>query len=317
MGSDAWLKLHTSLLTSAKFCKLPTNEHRWAFICLLLLAKKGLESAPEGLTIGHLFMNKKRWRVIRADLIDAGLLDADGSVNGFEDSQLSFEAIRQRRQRERNKGVTNGVTGHVTRHGKNVTDAEAEAYTDKKEEPPKPPAQPRGARARTVDERGPEIRQIVEHLAAVTGRAFAPDKATDQIRRALVKDHATVAEAIVVIDHLWAKWGSSPDMAGFVDKVTPFRRANFQRYLDEARAGGLTPRPAPAGSAAAPTITREMVGNLDWLVAEGADAEAWIATQPRNLRQRLGAMLASRLAAQDDPAMFHDEQSEGLPCPNS
>ena len=103
MPSDTWLKLHTSLLTSAKFCNLPSNDHRWAFVCLLLLAKKGLESAPESLTLGHLFLGKKRWKTVRADLIDAGLLDALGRVNGFEDSQLTPDAIRMRRYRERNE----------------------------------------------------------------------------------------------------------------------------------------------------------------------------------------------------------------------
>lgn len=131
MAADTWLKLHTSLLTSAKFCSLPSNEHRWAFICLLLLAKKGLESAPERLTLGHLFMSKKRWKTIRADLIEAGLLDASGSVNGFEDSQLSFNALRQRRYKERHRCVTNGVTSNA----KKVTDAEAEAEKKKNKIP--------------------------------------------------------------------------------------------------------------------------------------------------------------------------------------
>lgn len=123
MPSDTWLKLHTSLLTSAKFCSLPSNEHRWAFVCLLLLAKKGLESAPESLTLGHLFMGKKRWKTVKKDLMDAGLLDASGSVNGFEDSQLSFNALRQRRYKERHRDVIASVTGNA----KKVTDAEADA----------------------------------------------------------------------------------------------------------------------------------------------------------------------------------------------
>jgi len=134
MAADTWLKLHTSLLTSAKFCSLPSNEHRWAFICLLLMAKKGLESAPERLLLGHLFMSKKRWKTVRSELIESGLLDENGSVNGFEDSQLSFNALRQRRYKERHRGVIDGVTGNA----KKVTDAEADAEAEKKKNPPTP-----------------------------------------------------------------------------------------------------------------------------------------------------------------------------------
>jgi hypothetical protein len=100
---DTWLKLHTSLLTSAKFVNLPSNDHRWAFVCLLLLAKKGLQSCPENFLLGHLSMGKKRWKTVKKTLIDSGLLDADGSVNGFEESQLTPDAYRKRLERARGK----------------------------------------------------------------------------------------------------------------------------------------------------------------------------------------------------------------------
>lgn len=101
MGKDTWLKLHTSILLSAKLAKLPDNDHRWAFVVLLLLAKKGLERCPERLRCGFFFVGQKRAKTIMKNLQKAGLLDDNGSVNGFEDSQLTPEAIRKRRQRQR------------------------------------------------------------------------------------------------------------------------------------------------------------------------------------------------------------------------
>jgi len=101
---DTWLKLHTSLLTSAKFLCLPSNDHRWAFIALLLLAKKRLESIPERQLLGHINLSKRRWQVVKKDLVKSGLLDTDGTVNGFNESQLTPDALRMRQMRVRNKG---------------------------------------------------------------------------------------------------------------------------------------------------------------------------------------------------------------------
>ena len=103
MGKDTWLKLHTSILLSAKFVNLPSNDHRWAFICLLILAKKRLESIPECQLLGHLNLSKRRWKMVEKDLVVVGLLDDTGKVNGFEDSQLTPDAYRMRKMRERNK----------------------------------------------------------------------------------------------------------------------------------------------------------------------------------------------------------------------
>lgn len=109
---DTWLKLHTSLLTSAKFLSLPGNDHRWAFVCLLILAKKRLEKIPERQLLGHINLSKRRWQTVRKDLIKSGLLGSNGIVIGFDDSQLTPSAIRKRNQRERDSH--GNVTGNVT-----------------------------------------------------------------------------------------------------------------------------------------------------------------------------------------------------------
>jgi uncharacterized phage protein (TIGR02220 family) len=83
----------------------------------------------------------------------------------------------------------------------------------------------------------------VSYLATVTGRNFSSERANDEILRALrAGDPLTmVADCCAVIDYLWAKWKDDPKMVGFVNKTTPFRKANFDRYLDEAKA---VPKPA-------------------------------------------------------------------------
>lgn len=77
---------------------------------------------------------------------------------------------------------------------------------------------------------------VVRHLNTVTGRSFNPARANDQIERA-IRAGASIDDCRAVIDHLWAKWKDDPKMVGFVNKHTPFRKANFDRYLDEAKAG--------------------------------------------------------------------------------
>jgi uncharacterized phage protein (TIGR02220 family) len=80
------------------------------------------------------------------------------------------------------------------------------------------------------------VREIVEYLNQVTGKSFSIDRGSKEVEGAL-KRGGTVQEAIEVIDYLWAKWRDDPKWVRFVDKTTPFRASNFDRYLDEARAG--------------------------------------------------------------------------------
>jgi hypothetical protein len=98
-----WLKLLTSLLWSQKFRGLPDNDHRIVYICHLIFAKMGLENEPVSWLAATSFVTKYRYKIIVKNLMDCGLFDASGHVNGFEDSQLTPDAIRMRRYRERNE----------------------------------------------------------------------------------------------------------------------------------------------------------------------------------------------------------------------
>ncbi len=80
--------------------------------------------------------------------------------------------------------------------------------------------------------------EVVEHLNRITGKSYAKDRATKEIEGALSRG-ATVAECCEVLDYCWREWRDNPKMVGHVDKTTPFRKANFDRYLDAARAGSV------------------------------------------------------------------------------
>lgn len=116
MNKDTWLKLHTSLLMSEKFRFLPTNDHRLTYILLLLLQKKGLIQQPDEFTSAMVFVSKSKLKKIKSDLVLAGLLNTDETINNFEDMQLSPDALKKRNQRSRDNteethGTNTGTNG--------------------------------------------------------------------------------------------------------------------------------------------------------------------------------------------------------------
>lgn len=213
MALDTWLKLHTSLLTSSKFVSLPSNDHRWAFICLLLLTKKGLESSPECYLLAHLSMGKRRWGTVRKDLINCGLLDTGGTVNGFTESQLSPDALRMRKNRAPNKSRTNPEQVR--------TEVEAEVDVDKN-----PPTPHRGA---GVKKKAQEVLDYwnVRHRRKIT----TIDKIADRI-----KQGATVEECMKVIDFKTKAW-TGTKLQKNIQPATLFAPSHFKDYLSEAIEG--------------------------------------------------------------------------------
>lgn len=130
----------------------------------------------------------------------------------------------------------------------------------------------------------PEIQAVVAHLTKVTGRRFDASKATDQILRAMRDDRATVQDCCMVIDYLWQLWGHKTDMRTLVDKTTPFRKANFSRYLDSANAG-------PGRPAAQPTertpVDRHTLAEAEQLNGDIDSRRAWIRSKPKEWQPRL------------------------------
>jgi uncharacterized phage protein (TIGR02220 family) len=222
MPSDTWLKLHTSLLTSAKFVNLPSNDHRLAFVCLLLLAKKGLESAPESYTLAHVFLRKKRWETVRKDLIECGMLTTDGKVNGFEDSQLSPSAYKMRRLREREKDghIDGHIDGHSDRDSR-MQSAESSPPSEKKI-PPTP---------RKRGERVP-VEEIIGHLNRIAGTAFSTHaKATCRLIESRWAEGRRTEDFVRVIEAKTAEWGHDPERRKYLRPETLFNATKMESYL--------------------------------------------------------------------------------------
>lgn len=224
MPGDTWLKLHTSLLTSEKFVNLPSNDHRSAFFCLLLLAKKGLESAPESYTLAHVFLGKKRWKTVRKDLIECGLLNADGKVNGFEESQLSASAWKMRRLRERNKDGHSD--GHIDGHGDRECRMQTVSSPTEKKNPPTPlkgEAIPYG--------------EIIGTLNRIAGTAFTDhSQGTRRLIAARWKEGRRLPDFVRVIESKSAEWKDDPKWRKFLRPETLFNATKMESYLGTAAA---------------------------------------------------------------------------------
>ena len=171
----------------------------------------------------------------------AKLLDKDGCVHNWDERQpkRDHSADRTAKYRAKKKLADVAETSQQRCSDADVTrcDGHSDALDQIKEKKDKDQtAKPR----KRVD----GVVEIVEHLNRVTGRKYGTDRGNTEIERAL-KDGATVEDCCKVIDHLWEDWGNNPKMVKHVDKTTPFRKGNFDRYLDSAQAG----RPRTGGSA--------------------------------------------------------------------
>jgi len=98
----------------------------WAFVVIMALTKKGLITPEAGLTPllrpllqGLLKTNQRGLASTIVRLKSVGLLDELGYPNGFEESQLSPEAIRKRRQRDRDKSQKSHDRGRKQKQKQN------------------------------------------------------------------------------------------------------------------------------------------------------------------------------------------------------
>ena len=193
-----WLKLLTSLLWSQKFRGLPDNDHRIVYICHLIFAKMGLENEPVSWLAATSFVTKYRYKIIVKNLVACGLFDANGRVNGFEDSQLTPDAYRKRRQREREKSRD----GHADSHAGNPPDSRKQkadsSPAEKKEEPPTP--KPKTARQASLA--ATSTAEAV--IGRINDRYRLKRSATQTLVRAveiLLRAGHTADDIMLVVDH--------------------------------------------------------------------------------------------------------------------
>lgn len=84
--------------------------------------------------------------------------------------------------------------------------------------------------------------RVIEHLNQTAGRSFRVN--TGENARGIIARHRegfTEAELMEVVEFKAGKWKSDPEMYEYLNPVTLFRPANFERYLQAARA--IAPKP--------------------------------------------------------------------------
>jgi uncharacterized phage protein (TIGR02220 family) len=83
-----------------------------------------------------------------------------------------------------------------------------------------------------------DARVVLAYLVEKTGRSFgaSSDFPVENIEKCLVREKATVEDCKLVIDYKLNQWAGT-DLVLNVNPTTPFRPCNFQKYLDEAKAG--------------------------------------------------------------------------------
>jgi uncharacterized phage protein (TIGR02220 family) len=217
MPADQWLKLHTSLLSSAKFSQIEDPKHKWAYVVFMIFCKKALITRDTKLTPnvmgklrGELRANVRGIRSIMLALTSAGLIRENGWVVGFENSQLGKSGHRMRKLRVRHSDVT--VTQSVT----------TEERGERKEKNKK-----------KISFIGPAL-EVIDHLNHKVGRDF---KSTTDIE-ARLKDGGSVDECKEIINFKVSQWADT-DQAQYLVPKTLFRKGHWEDYLDEAQAGPI------------------------------------------------------------------------------
>lgn len=293
MSSDnwPWFRLYIDWISHPKVQRLSEADQR-RFVCLMCMQSAGrLKRSSIGDIAFELRITEEDAEATISRLKAAKLLDKDGGIHNWEQRQpkRDHSASRTAKYRQRKALREAGAESQASHGDADVTrrDGHGDALDQRIEDGDKKRQDiPRKRGVPSV-----EVAVIVEHLNKTTGKRFAADRATGEIERCL-KAGATAAECIEVINHLWSKWGGNPKMVDHLNKVTPFRKSHFDAYLDEARAGRAQAATAPADQ----PIPREVIANLEFEIADGADVEAWLSRQPPAwipaLRER-----ASRMAS--------------------
>ena len=98
-------------------------------------------------------------------------------------------------------------------------------------------------RIKTRTELQNAVKQIIEHLAEITGRAFDPQSnATVDLRKRL-RDGALVEDCMLIIDHRHALWFKDARMTGYLRPQTLFSKNHYDDYLQLAREWSQSGRP--------------------------------------------------------------------------
>ena len=278
-SKDHWLKLHTSILTSAKFVTLPSNDHRCAFYSLMILQKKGLIHAPEEYIAAHVFLSVTRWREVRADLVDSRLIHENGEVVGFDESQTTPEAYRKQQQRERD--MSRDKSRETSRQ---MSRQNAESRKQRAESRIQTADSERVSELKT-ENRGEAEATVASFIAArkSVDPGWTPSIPLDLWEMDLVRLQTRTGRSWDQISDAIDYFAQDDFWRGTISTVPDFCR-HFDRIVTKMAA-----EKAPAAQAGA-KLDRYQIAELRSQVAEGTAME-WIDAQKPDVRPLLLAML--------------------------
>ncbi len=236
----SWYSIDAGVARDPKIDCLPDNDYRWAWICLLGLEKLGeLEGQNVQMFAKHCNVEAEKFDKILSTLRKYGLLTDEGRPKDFQEWQDKAQRA-SRNKRYHNKKVSPPISdGRKTVVRLSDTDTETNTETKKHKRSGKP------SRVSFKN----EAKEVLEYLNSVNGRN---QTYTKEIESCFKRENCTVQDCKEVIDFKWKEWGHKDEMAARVDATTLFRASNFQRYLDEARAG------------AASTVSKEQQDYIDF-----------------------------------------------------
>lgn len=223
----SWYSVDAGMAGDPKIDCMPDNDYRWSWLCLLGLEKKGeLEGQNVQMFAKHCNVEAEKFGHVLKALRDVGLLDEYNRPREFQEWQDKAQrASRNKRYYNTHKaGSDSDGIKTVVR----LSETETENDTDRNKN--KKAGKPAGVCSPEI-KKGAE--RVLEHLNRKTGRTF---KRTADIQACLKREGCTVRDCTNVIDFKVNQWKGT-EMERNINPTTPFRNANFSRYLDEAGAG--------------------------------------------------------------------------------
>jgi uncharacterized phage protein (TIGR02220 family) len=235
-----WFRLYIDWISHPKVQMLSEADQR-RYVCLMCMQSAGrLRRATIENIVFELRISVDEANATIERLKKAKLLDKDGCIHNWDDRQPKRDHSAERTAKYRAKKKLGDAAETSQERFSDADVTRCDGHSDALDQirvdhtrPEKEKTIPPTPRKRVAVD---GVVEVVEYLNQVTGRGFSLDRGNKFIEQAF-KRGATVDECREVIDRCWHHWRDKPDFVGKVDKSTPFREANFDRYLDEWRAG--------------------------------------------------------------------------------
>lgn len=215
-STGPWIKAYKSILTNRKIARLTDAQ-------VGQLLKLWLVAATEFETFGLIPSDPRLLRKI-------ALLDDEPDLALFESLGLIEPVLH-----DGDPSTTRARPVHGLGPDRQRPVAPEERREDERREDEDPARDADGPSPSKMQarKRKADAGAVLVYLNRVTGKAY---RRTTDIE-ACLKRGASVEDCQKVLDYLRREWGGSEKMAKHIDPTTPFRKSNFEKYLDAAGAG--------------------------------------------------------------------------------